>query len=732
VPTVFLESDDGLRLPLIVLDDLDGDGVELLAASIGALAENAPAVTAEISGAQVEIGPVPARTDFASEELHAAHQVVEFVVTDAGLPIVEHDSFHQSIGGVAIVPPGEVQFTLLTVQAGDLVGRFQLQGESGLPKGLFRYWAHGEGADKIRWGSKGDFTRCVGFLREHVGEHAEGTCANLHKDATGKWPAEKTAAEIVSFADDDTVTVDDLVEAAEAADRVRAGRRVTVTPADAVLVVEDLAADTEATDLTLVTLRTVNGFSVVGGVFGNVAHNQLARGDMPQIPGDRLDAFREFLAERGHAVREAVAHPNVMFATQNELDARKVGKFVQAARTGALDDQSPIWISSDLRLLDGHSRWAAFLLLSEAEHHGLLSLDVMQADLPISRLVDLARRFTELDGIESREHGELGFNPRQPRHPAGSPVGGQWAPTTSPTEHRVGSRLLIGPAGRERRLLLDPSQGAAAPDHRQVSLRDLHGLTRRSPMIQAKPQHLEGRTAELYGTGDIDEVFNGAATTVPPFRPASRRKDEQLFDRDVVAEALSGRTRLREIDPRVLHSTQRGITRDGVDYYLGDEFSKTGATYADQNNPGNRHPVLYRHERSGQWLILGGHHRATAALIKGEPLLGIVITNRTPIRPDPNEFAAATPTPLIETPNVAGSATVDDGMYRDVTSLLAIDESNDGADSVADAVILLNANERATVRTEADAVAVLVELGAAEADARQRVAWANGAASELA
>lgn len=54
---------------------------------------------------------------------------------------------------------------------------------------LMEYWAHGEGAKKIRWGVDGDFDRCV----RHLGKYVEpgvvkGLCSNLHQRATGARP----------------------------------------------------------------------------------------------------------------------------------------------------------------------------------------------------------------------------------------------------------------------------------------------------------------------------------------------------------------------------------------------------------------------------------------------------------------------------------------------------------------------------------------------------------------
>jgi hypothetical protein len=61
---------------------------------------------------------------------------------------------------------------------------------------LKQYWAHGEGATKIRWGVDGDFDRCVALVQTAVSKHSaplsdstiKGLCANLHHEATGAWP----------------------------------------------------------------------------------------------------------------------------------------------------------------------------------------------------------------------------------------------------------------------------------------------------------------------------------------------------------------------------------------------------------------------------------------------------------------------------------------------------------------------------------------------------------------
>jgi len=50
---------------------------------------------------------------------------------------------------------------------------------------LRRYWTTGKGAAKIRWGTPGDWTRCVRNLSKYMGPRAKGYCQLRHKDATG-------------------------------------------------------------------------------------------------------------------------------------------------------------------------------------------------------------------------------------------------------------------------------------------------------------------------------------------------------------------------------------------------------------------------------------------------------------------------------------------------------------------------------------------------------------------
>lgn len=56
---------------------------------------------------------------------------------------------------------------------------------------LRKYWTVGAGGQKIRWGTSGDFTRCVSLVGKHLGPRAKGYCALRHKEMNGYYPGDK-------------------------------------------------------------------------------------------------------------------------------------------------------------------------------------------------------------------------------------------------------------------------------------------------------------------------------------------------------------------------------------------------------------------------------------------------------------------------------------------------------------------------------------------------------------
>lgn len=64
---------------------------------------------------------------------------------------------------------------------------------------LEEYWKTGEGAASVRWGTPGDFTRCVNHLEKHVGERANRICAQWHHDMNGIWPGDKRNHSVLDY-----------------------------------------------------------------------------------------------------------------------------------------------------------------------------------------------------------------------------------------------------------------------------------------------------------------------------------------------------------------------------------------------------------------------------------------------------------------------------------------------------------------------------------------------------
>jgi hypothetical protein len=70
-------------------------------------------------------------------------------------------------------------------------------GEGGLDRNrgnaetLRRYWEHGKGAAKIRWGTPGDWTRCRRHLSKYMGARAAGYCQLRHHAVTGMWTGDR-------------------------------------------------------------------------------------------------------------------------------------------------------------------------------------------------------------------------------------------------------------------------------------------------------------------------------------------------------------------------------------------------------------------------------------------------------------------------------------------------------------------------------------------------------------
>lgn len=124
--------------------------------------------------------------------------------------------------------------------------------------------------------------------------------------------------------------------------------------------------------------------------------------------------------------------------------------------------------------------------------------------------------------------------------------------------------------------------------------------------------------ARLWGCGSLEPVFHGAPITTLPWPPVPRRKHALRVAPDLVEAVLAGPPHLVDLDPRRLFATQRSVVHQHAAYYLTGEWERTGRTSADQASIANRYPLVVVDR--GRPVIVGGHHRALAALVEGRPV----------------------------------------------------------------------------------------------------------------
>jgi hypothetical protein len=431
------------------------------------------------------------------------------------------------------------------------------------------------------------------------------------------------------------------------ADLVEAGTEVAVPRAAAASIVEAVGADGDPVDLTVLSIEDTRFFAVV-------ATNELARDDMPQIPTELLGEFRTRLGELGIMSWADDTDPFDVFATQHHLDARKVAYMIGAIRAGELDALDvPILVSSDDRLLDGHHRWAAEVLLAAETPR---TTTTIRFATTIASLLELAHDFAAAHGIESKSHGmavdtvEFRFWKSQPRQPAGRPDGGQWAPASQ------GGPVIVRTERGWESQPLDPIPRSTTPDSifrgplttprqryesgdmepwekrryeaelaRREKRNALEAQRRRAPSVLPGREDRESISGGLFGRNT--DLFGDAEFVDAPFREAT----PVGLNQDRVDAAIANPL-LARVDPRVLHVLPGSqIGRAATEYYAGSDYDRTGRPYGDADSSLNLLPVVWRNA-DGTHILLSGKSRATAALLAGEAFDTIVVSENTLMR----------------------------------------------------------------------------------------------------
>lgn len=93
--------------------------------------------------------------------------------------------------GLGIIDARGVDDYGTILASADLGGADVFESDYAAARRLKNYWLHGPGAAKIRWGSPGDWRRCVRHLTKYMGPRAKGYCQLRHRDANGFYTGDK-------------------------------------------------------------------------------------------------------------------------------------------------------------------------------------------------------------------------------------------------------------------------------------------------------------------------------------------------------------------------------------------------------------------------------------------------------------------------------------------------------------------------------------------------------------
>lgn len=131
---------------------------------------------------------------------------------------------------------------------------------------------------------------------------------------------------------------------------------------------------------------------------GSRADRELPKNDKGEV--DLSELFRTSLEEEGIGVADDVTPSANLRATQSELNGAKVSGIANAMLNGVKIEGSPLFISSDDYIVDGHHRWAANVGVDAQDGElGDVPQEVQRIDLPITEILDRANGFAEEWGI---------------------------------------------------------------------------------------------------------------------------------------------------------------------------------------------------------------------------------------------------------------------------------------------------------------------------------------------
>lgn len=120
--------------------------------------------------------------------------------------------------------------------------------------------------------------------------------------------------------------------------------------------------------------------------------------------------FMEFLEDMGITMEEKRVPSSELKATQDQLVGTQVAGMAGAIKDGSMPKSvmdSPVFVTSDGYVLDGHHRWAALVAIDmEDGKQGDIDMPVRMIGADIGYILDLANAFCDMTGVKRKSGGK--------------------------------------------------------------------------------------------------------------------------------------------------------------------------------------------------------------------------------------------------------------------------------------------------------------------------------------
>lgn len=126
--------------------------------------------------------------------------------------------------------------------------------------------------------------------------------------------------------------------------------------------------------------------SVINNLILPVGNLGYTRNSMPQIDGDKVSEFIDYLHDNGVEVNPVKVRTKNLRLTQNEINKLKVFEVMQRLRKGA--KMAPFFYSSDRYVLDGSHRFVGQYNIDKEKQ-----VQAWKVDMPMAELLKLSNLF---------------------------------------------------------------------------------------------------------------------------------------------------------------------------------------------------------------------------------------------------------------------------------------------------------------------------------------------------